>query len=424
MGIQPERLTTRRGNGWLLRASYTGPDGNRHWLTRRLYPPAGHTREGRSAANIALRTLEAEAARKHHARLRSHELAHSLTVRQLMLRWLDHNETRWKPRGAETTANRVRLHILRELPEGRDRDTSNDRRLEELAGLVASKVTPQHIERHLTWLAGTGRVDRPGGLSRSSLKKVHAHLSGAFKYAIYIGALEVNPCAHRELTSVAPALPSTLVIPTAAQAARAWRWEGDPLDEEGGLRWRSFLRFIMLTGARRGEALGLKWNDLDIDAREVRIMRSVSATRGRRHELAPKNVKPRHFIADDALFLEMKEWQGLCRERFVGGRLPEWVWYSRSQRQTPAEQIRTTMHPDSPSKWWNSVRDSLGCEGVRLHDWRHYNATQLLAAGVDPATVANRLGHTVPVLLSTYAHAVPARDHAAASVIADSLDLY
>jgi integrase len=67
------------------------------------------------------------------------------------------------------------------------------------------------------------------------------------------------------------------------------------------------------------------------------------------------------------------------------------------------------------------LRTRLGLD-VRLHDLHHHVATQLLASGVDVVTVAGRLGQDPSVTLRTYSHFVPARDRAAADVMAALLD--
>ena len=64
------------------------------------------------------------------------------------------------------------------------------------------------------------------------------------------------------------------------------------------------------------------------------------------------------------------------------------------------------------------VRDSLGLGQVRLHDLRHFTATQLIGGGVDVRTVAGRLGHSDPSLtLRVYSHAIEERDRAAAEIM-------
>lgn len=74
--------------------------------------------------------------------------------------------------------------------------------------------------------------------------------------------------------------------------------------------------------------------------------------------------------------------------------------------------------PDNVTGFFTRVRDSLGLDDVRLHDLRHFTATQLNGAGVDVRTVAGRLGHSDPsVTLRVYSHALEERDRAAAEIM-------
>ena len=79
--------------------------------------------------------------------------------------------------------------------------------------------------------------------------------------------------------------------------------------------------------------------------------------------------------------------------------------------------------PDSATRRFVKLRNRLGLEGVRLHDLRHYVATRLIASGVDPRTVANRLGHASPTTtLSIYSHFVPEADRDAAELLGSLLE--
>jgi integrase len=74
--------------------------------------------------------------------------------------------------------------------------------------------------------------------------------------------------------------------------------------------------------------------------------------------------------------------------------------------------------PDNVTGFFMRTRDSLGLKHIRLHDLRHFTATQLIGAGVDVRTVAGRLGHTDPSLtLRTYTHVIEERDRAAAAIL-------
>ena len=79
--------------------------------------------------------------------------------------------------------------------------------------------------------------------------------------------------------------------------------------------------------------------------------------------------------------------------------------------------------PDNVTSFFIRVRDSLGLDGVRLHDLRHFTATQLIGAGVDVRTVAGRLGHSdASVTLRVYSHVIEERDRAAAVIMGRVLE--
>jgi len=78
--------------------------------------------------------------------------------------------------------------------------------------------------------------------------------------------------------------------------------------------------------------------------------------------------------------------------------------------------------PDNVSARWRRLRSKVGLE-CRLHHLRHYVATQLLGAGVDPRTVAGRLGHAnANVTMTVYGHLLPEKDRAAADFLDHLLD--
>lgn len=98
------------------------------------------------------------------------------------------------------------------------------------------------------------------------------------------------------------------------------------------------------------------------------------------------------------------------------GRNRGWVWSRNHDGVTP-------IRPDRITDLWAAVRAEIPeLEGVRFHDIRHATATWLIAAGMDPRTVADRLGHDdVKLTLSTYTAPVAASDRRAATIISDLL---
>jgi integrase len=89
---------------------------------------------------------------------------------------------------------------------------------------------------------------------------------------------------------------------------------------------------------------------------------------------------------------------------------------------SPHIEGTTAFRPDNVTSFFIRVRNEVGAPQVRLHDLRHFTATQLISAGVDVRTVAGRLGHSDPsVTLRVYSHALEERDRAAANVMGDLL---
>ena len=176
-----------------------------------------------------------------------------------------------------------------------------------------------------------------------------------------------------------------------------------------------------LTGARRGELCALRWDDLNIDAHTLRIARSVYESAG--GDWGEKDTKTHQgrTVSLDELGLEI-----LGRQRNIvdetARRLRLEVMASGfvfSRSPVGAEPIR----PGIVSKFTRKVATEAGVD-THLHALRHFSATQAIAAGFDPTTVASRLGHRdSAITLRVYSHALEQRDRDLASTLGRTLAL-
>jgi integrase len=176
------------------------------------------------------------------------------------------------------------------------------------------------------------------------------------------------------------------------------------------------------TGGRRGETLGLRWSDVDLDASTVRITRQLSAdpTTKALSMRPPKRPRSKATIGlhpSTVAALRRRRAQQAEHRLAVGagwpgaGHLAEdlvFTWPS-------GEPI----HPDILTR--TIARLSVAAKLPRLtpHGLRHSFASAALAAGVAVEVVAHRLGNTVRVTQEIYAHAIPAEDQAAAQLVGD-----
>ena len=169
-----------------------------------------------------------------------------------------------------------------------------------------------------------------------------------------------------------------------------------------------------VTGLRRGELVALRASDL-IDG-VLTVARSATYTKATGVVIGPTKTKQTRRIALDSFALAVIERQKQLRYHLAqqcSVTLPDDFYLFAG---SPDGSI--PWHPDTPSKLFRSLCDSLGWTQFHLHSLRHFAATQLIAAGVDIRTVSGRLGHSTPnVTLAIYSHSVSERDQDAAAII-------
>jgi len=171
-------------------------------------------------------------------------------------------------------------------------------------------------------------------------------------------------------------------------------------------------------GLREGELLGLRWEDVDLDAGTLAVRRTLSETKSSGYIFEPpKNGKGRNVrLTNSAL-------EALKRHRAAqnGERLRLGTFWQDdglifpSQRGTPMNAKNLTARSFKP------LLERAGLpRTVRLHDLRHTCATLLLGKGVHPKIVQELLGHaTITITLDTYSHVLPNMQGEAVSAMED-----
>ena len=155
-------------------------------------------------------------------------------------------------------------------------------------------------------------------------------------------------------------------------------------------------------GLRRGELLGLRWEDLDLDGGVLEVRRSLQRVGGRLQPVTPKTRTSRRTvplvgICVDALRDHVKRQD---RDRQLAG--SAWVesgYVFTSSAGTPVE-------PDNLRRSWYPIREAAGLGPIRFHDLRHSCVTLLLELGTPPHIVRDIVGHSdIDVTMTIYAHA-------------------
>jgi integrase len=169
-------------------------------------------------------------------------------------------------------------------------------------------------------------------------------------------------------------------------------------------------------------AVRLQWSGVDITARTITFSRGmVDGGPGVGLVEKPTNTGQIWKVSlAPATAARVEEYRRVCAERAAAVRTDlladGFVFAVQPDGSTP-------WRPDNVTARWTRVRKKVGLDGTRLHDLRHYVATQLRGAGVDPRTVALRLGHANPnVTMTAYGHFLHKKDRAAAGFLDNLLN--
>jgi integrase len=181
-------------------------------------------------------------------------------------------------------------------------------------------------------------------------------------------------------------------------------------------RLRAAWVLIIATGMRRGELLGLRWSDLDLDDARAAVRRSLVSVRNELSFTEPKTKRGRRSIALDSRTVDELR---AHRVRQAQERLALGLGSDGPEGLVFTDALGDPIKPDTFSQFFERRVRQLGLPKIRLHDLRHSHASMALAAGVNPKVVSERLGHaSVAFTLDTYSHAIPALEEEAAERIA------
>lgn len=275
-----------------------------------------------------------------------------------------------------------------------------------LGSLPLQSVTAGRLNGFYAELLASGRRDGGGGLSPATVRYVHAVIRKALSDAVRWNQLPRNVADAAD-----PPRPSRPQIRTwSAREVRAF------LRHVEDDRYSAAYVLAATTGMRRGEVLGLRWQDIDLSAGRVSVVRSLTVVGGyEMHISEPKTARGRRMVALDPQTVKAlkahRQAQLLERALMGDDYSDEDLVFARGDG--------TPLHPDTFADAFYRHVKAAKLPRIRFHDLRHTHATLALAAGVHPKVVSERLGHaSVTITLDTYSHAIPAMQETAAELVA------
>jgi len=275
-----------------------------------------------------------------------------------------------------------------------------------LGNMLIQKLRAVHLSELYGRLLSNGRVGG-GALSAKTVGHVHRCLRRAFGHAAQWGLIAQNPAA--------------LVHPPRVRQTEIEILRQNEVEAMlASLRSRNALLFTIAivalgSGLRRGELCALRWSNIDLESRTLRVEQSIEQTRAGLRCKAPKTKHGlRSMTLPPSVISELRaHWRAQNEQRLalgLGRGSPDDLVF-------PAWDHQPLM-PNTLSREWSRAVAAIGGRRISLHALRHTHASSLIAAGVDILTVSRRLGHASPTItLGVYGHLYGNTDDRAAQAI-------
>lgn len=294
-----------------------------------------------------------------------------LTVGEFLDQWLEDvvrpNVRPWTYAGYEV---HVRLHLKPTI--GR---------------VQLDKLTPLNVQQLLN-----ARVD--AGLKPKSVRYIRGTLRTALNQAVRWGLISRNAAALVD----SPRVEHYEIQPFTPDEARTF------LAAMKGDRLEALYSVALTMGLRQGEALGLRWQEVDLDLGYLRVSKQLQRFDGQTQLVEPKTSRSRRTIAmPQSIVAALKDHRErqLAEKGLAGTRWEENGLVFTTPLGRPVDATRV-------SKEFHDHLKRAGLPQRRFHDLRHSCATLLLVQGVSPRVVMDVLGHSqIAMTMNTYSHVIP-----------------
>ncbi|MGO9057358.1 MAG: tyrosine recombinase XerC [Candidatus Binataceae bacterium] len=257
-----------------------------------------------------------------------------------------------------------------------------------LGKVQLAKLNPQQVQQLSNALLKRGLSSRTVQLALVILR--HA-LSQAVKWNL----------AARNVAKLVdtPKVERTEIKPFSPEQAREF------VAAVRGKPWSAAYITALVLGLREGELLGLRWVDVDLEARSLRIVQTVQRTKAGRIFARPKTERSRRTLAlSESLVAVLRGHKARqAEQRLAAG--SDW----QDMGLVFTSRIGTPIEVSNLHRNFKGILREAGLPNIRLHDLRHSAASLLLAQGVHARAIMEQLGHSrISVTMDTYAHIMPA----------------
>jgi len=257
----------------------------------------------------------------------------------------------------------------------------------EVGRVQLAKLTPQEVQVMLN-------RKRDSGLSPRMVQYIHAVLRIALGRAVKWGYIAQNVAKLVDVPGVPKYEPEFLAPEEARQLLRVVQ----------GHRLSALFTVALALGLRKGEALGLRWKDVDFEKAQVTVRKNLQFIEKKFHMQDTKSAQGRRTfsVPDVAMQALLKHQARQQAEREKAGD----AWQEHGLVFTSS--IGTPIHASNVNRMFNRLLAQAGMLHIRFHDLRHTCGSLLIAQGVHPRVVMEILGHSqISLTMNTYGHLIP-----------------
>ncbi|HET58099.1 MAG TPA: site-specific integrase, partial [Deltaproteobacteria bacterium] len=292
------------------------------------------------------------------------------TFKEVAEQWLEFK----KPYIRETTWNVYNIHV--------------DHHFKELADVKISKVTTPAVE---SWIS-----KRQGEkMNLSTMRKILVTFNQVMAYAVRHKMIDSNPVrdAERPRKSINDNTGGGITVLDPGQIRAL-------LEATPGQKYKTLFMTAIMTGARQGEILGLKWSDVDFKTKQIHIRRTFNHQR-----FFPPKTRESIRAIDCAPSLI----QALASWKLVSPQKKDDALVFANEAGEPMN------YSNMVQRHFQKALKTASIERIRFHDLRHTYASLLIQQGENIKYIQSQLGHSSPtVTLNVYAHLMKSENQAAA----------
>jgi integrase len=297
------------------------------------------------------------------------------TVGRYITTFLDESKTAFSAKTWERFEQMARIHVIPKLGD-----------------VALQKLTAAHLNKaYVEW--------RKAGLSGQTVVHHHRFIHRVLAQAQSEGRVRQNVASDTRKPRA----------PRREMRFLSREEIGRLVSAAAGSNLEALVTVALAIGARRGELLAAKWDDVDLGRGTLSIMRSLEQTKAGIAEKSPKSGRSR------IVQLPRSAVEALRRHRIAQGRLsPGFVF--------PGDADGRPWSPQKVTDAFRRLAKGAQIVGASFHTLRHTCATQLLAQGVHPKVVQEMLGHsTIAITMDLYSHVTPSLQAEAATKMDDVL---